>query len=165
MTASCCSQPLETKNISSAQRTHLQGEGRYDPWCTPRAAPGGVTTRWNRITIPPRCASATARPFVPDRVYLVLPCTRPCVALDCLLQAQFSALAPGVALPPPSLGSYHLRPVGVPPASQPLPDTTRDAPRGPSNCGFSVHSAWVRPIYRRPNADRLGPRAARGLRL
>jgi hypothetical protein len=32
------------------------GEGRYDPQSTPRAAPGCVTTRWNRATIPPRCA-------------------------------------------------------------------------------------------------------------
>jgi len=28
-------------------RAHPQGEGRYDPWCTPRAASGCVTTRWN----------------------------------------------------------------------------------------------------------------------
>jgi len=26
---------------------HPQGEGRYDPWCTSRAAPGCVTTRCN----------------------------------------------------------------------------------------------------------------------
>jgi len=26
---------------------HPQGKGRYGPWCTSRAAPGCVTTRWN----------------------------------------------------------------------------------------------------------------------
>jgi hypothetical protein len=35
---------------------HLLGDHRYGRHGTPRAAPSGVTTRWNRLTIPPRCA-------------------------------------------------------------------------------------------------------------
>jgi hypothetical protein len=35
---------------------HLLGEHRYNLRCTFRAAPACVTTRWNRRTIPPRCA-------------------------------------------------------------------------------------------------------------
>jgi hypothetical protein len=35
---------------------HLLDEPRYGRHGTPRAAPSCVTTRWNRMTIPPRCA-------------------------------------------------------------------------------------------------------------
>ena len=35
---------------------NLLGEHRYGRHGTPRPAPSRVTTRWNRITIPPRCA-------------------------------------------------------------------------------------------------------------
>jgi len=44
---------------------YQHGAGRYDPWCTPRAAPGCVTIRWNRTTIPPLCSSG--RIDSPDR--------------------------------------------------------------------------------------------------
>ncbi len=42
--------------IQTACDLHPLAERRYGRHGTPRAAPSFVTTRWNRTTIPPRCA-------------------------------------------------------------------------------------------------------------
>ena len=87
------------------------------------------------VASPARCAGRVASSttgfgpgasFVGSRPPPRPSATAPCLALDCLLQAQFSALAPSVALPPRSLGSYHLRPVGVPDASMQSSPCDRD---------------------------------------
>jgi hypothetical protein len=63
---------VDFNSILRCYRTHPLGEGRYDLQGTPRAAPGGVATRWNRTTIPPRVRTAalvhwTNGPFSPSR--------------------------------------------------------------------------------------------------
>jgi hypothetical protein len=56
LTAQHNAQTLVLLGDRAALASHQQGEGRYDRQGTPRAALSFVTTRWNRMTIPPRRA-------------------------------------------------------------------------------------------------------------
>jgi hypothetical protein len=56
LTAQIGVQALVVLGNHEALVSHPQGDGRYDRQGTPRAALSFVTTRWNRMTIPPRRA-------------------------------------------------------------------------------------------------------------
>ena len=55
----------EPERLQEYDAFHLLGEHRYGRHGTPRAAPRCVTTRWNSMTIPPRCALLDAARDVP----------------------------------------------------------------------------------------------------
>ena len=56
LTALSETQAIDMRVTMSGDRFHSLGERRYGLQCTPRAAPGGVITRWNSLAIPPRHA-------------------------------------------------------------------------------------------------------------
>ena len=51
---------VDLTEIPYFDRAHPLGEDRYDLQGTPRAAPGRVTTRWNRSILPPRVQTAAS---------------------------------------------------------------------------------------------------------